>query len=434
MAQTELFKKGIAELQAHNYANARKLFDENEKKQGTVAATQAALKAAQAALMKGDLEVATEKFNAVLEANPSIVECHVGLGRIAMYAGRFDDARTFGTAAIKLAPQHALGWTLLGLVHEAKGDPKSALTHLEKGAQLGDSEYLSQYNMGRFLTSENKAGQGVPYLLRAVAIDPKNSDGLIALGLAQLQLKQVPKAIESLQKATKSAPKNLDAWATLADVQFGQRDFKGALATLDAGLKAVGDQPVLLEKAVATSMMLNDPKLGIGYAERSLKVVPSYKQGWLNLAQLAMLAGDGDKSIAAARQLLTLDPTHWEAWFHLGNVYDALPDEAKAIEAYQKALKSQPNNWRVLMNLAGTLLQSSDKAKWKEAKDLLNKANGVTPAGEFRVKYNLALAHVRLNEDSKALALAKEIQQQAAPNDEMVAEAAKLEKNLLQKN
>lgn len=434
MAHTELFKKAIAELQAHRYAEAKKLFDENEQKQGTAAATKAALKEAEAALAKGDLEVATQKYNAVLEANPGIVECHVGLGRIAMFTGRFDDARTFGTAAMKLAPQHPQGWTLLGLVFEGKGDLKNALLHLEKGAQLGDSDYLAQYNMGRFLTADNKAGQGVPYLLRATAIDPKNSDGLIALGVAQVQLKQLPKAIDSLQKATRVAPKNLDAWATLADVQFTTRDFKAALATLDAGLAAIGEQPVLLEKAVATAMMLNDPKLGIGYAERSLKVVPSYKQGWLHLAQLAMLAGDGDKSIAAARQLLTLDPGNWEAWFHLGNVYDAVPDEAKAVEAYQKALKAQPNNWRVLMNLAGTLLQTDDKAKWREARDLLEKAIGHTPAGEYRVKYNLALAHVRMGEDGKALALAKEIQQKAAPNDEMQAEAKKLESNLLEKN
>ncbi len=86
------------------------------------------------------------------------------------------------------------------------------------------------------------------------------------------------------------------------------------------------------------------------------------------------------------------------------------------------------------MNLAGTMLQSNDKKKWPEARELLEKSDKVAPSGEFRPRYNLALAYVRLGEDAKALALAKEIQAKAAPNDEMQAEAKKLESNLLEKN
>lgn len=434
MSQTELFTKGLAELKAGRYAEARKLFNDNEAKLGTTSATLQMLKAAEANVALGKVDVAAKEFEQVIERNPAIAEGYLGLARIAIFTGQLDDARTHATAAVKMAPQNPMSWTLLGLVHEAKGDIAGAMPNIEKGAQLGSNVFLSQYNMGRILTSEKKAGQGVPYLIRATDIDPKNADGWIALGIAQHQLKQFDKAIASLERATKAAPKNPDPWATLADLQFQQKNFKGARATLDAGLKNVGDHPALLEKAVACCMMMNDSPGAVGYLERELIVVPNYEQGWLNLAHLSLLTGNLDRSEAAAKHLLTLDPKNWEAWFHLGNLYDAVPDEAKAVDAYSKALAIVPDNWKVLMNLATTYLQGEGKPKWEEAKKLLEKALTVAPPTEYRVKYNLALAHVRLGDRAAALTIAREIQQKAPPNDPMFGEAKKLESNLLEKN
>lgn len=434
MAQTELFTKGLAELKAGRFAEARKLFNDNEARLGTTAATLQLLKAAEANAALGKVDVAAKEFQEVIERNPAIAEGYLGLARIAIFLGQLDDAKTHAIAAVKMAPQNAMSWTLLGLVHEAKGDIAGAMPNLEKGAQLGQSVYLAQYNMGRILTSEKKANQGIVYLLRATELDPKNADGWIALGLAQHQLKQVDKAIASLDRATKAAPKNPDPWATMADLQFQQKQFTAARGTLDAGLKNVGDHPALLEKAIACCMMINDAPGAVGYLERELLVVPNYEQGWLNLAHLSLLTGNLDRSEAAAKHLLTLDPKNWEAWFHLGNLYDAVPDEAKAVDAYKKALAIVPDNWKVLMNLATTYLQGEGKAKWEEAKKLLEKALTVAPPGDFRVKYNLALAHVRLGDRAAALALAREIQQKAPPNEPMFAEARKLESNLLEKS
>ncbi len=431
--QTGLFKQGMAALKAQKFAEAKKLFDEHEKKQGTAQETLTLVKEAEAATVAGRFPEATSKFQQVLDRNPAIVESHLGMARIAIYRRQVEEARVFANAAVRLAPQNPLSWTFLGLVHEASGDLPGALPHLEKGAQLGRDNYLAQYNMGRLLLAQKKAGHGIPYLLRAVQLAPRNPDPLIAVGFAQVEIKQLELALDSLTRATRVAPGSLDAWASLADVQFSQQRYKDALATLNAGLKAAGEHPALLEKAIACCMMLHDPVTAVTYSERSLKKAPSYKQGWLNLARLALMAGDGDKSISAARQLLTLDPQNWEAWFHLGDVYDSIRDEAQAIDAYQKALKGAPDNWKVLMNYATCLLQSADAPKWDEARRLLDKAAAVVPGGEFRVAYNLALAHVRLGDHFEALRLAKDIQARAAPNDPIRAEANKLERNLNEK-
>jgi Tfp pilus assembly protein PilF len=177
---------------------------------------------------------------------------------------------------------------------------------------------------------------------------------------------------------------------------------------------------------------LEDFKGAVDYLERFLAVVPEYEEGWMRLAQFSLLAGDGTKSEAAAKKLIELDPENYEPWFHLANMYDAIPDDAKAEEAYRRAAKLAPGQWKVLMNFGSALVQTTDGKKHAEAKAVLEEAVRVAPAGEWRPLYNLALAQVRLGEKSVALELARKIQREARSDDPMVAEARRLESNLLE--
>lgn len=434
MATTKLFEQGLAELKAGRYAEAKKRFTENEEKVGTTAQTKELLRQAEQNLQTGNLDAAGPQFEAVLEKNPTLAEAYVGLARIAIFTHQLAEARTHAMAAVKVAPQLGLSWTMLGLVHEATGDVKEALNHLEKGAQLGAHHFLCQFNYGRLLASENRAGEGIPFLLTAVELDPKNADGFMILGMAQKKLKQWEKALKALEKSKDLAPKNPDGWATLADVLFEAKEFQAARTTLDHGLLAVGDHPALLEKAIACAMMLDDAEGACAYLERELRIVPQHEQGWLNLAHLSLLTGNLDRSESAAQELIKRNPKSWAAWFHLGNLYDAVPDEAKAEDAYRKALAIKGDEWKVLMNFATLLVQTDVRAKHEEAKALLLKARSLAPAGEWRVHYNLALAHVRLNEKQEALVLCREIQVKAPGSEPMVGEAKKLESNLLEQN
>ena len=56
----------------------------------------------------------------------------------------------------------------------------------------------------------------------------------------------------------------------------------------------------------------------------------------------------------------------------------------------------------------------------------------VAPKGDWRVHYNLALAYTKLGKRDRALEMARKIQREAPAGDAMVAEAKKLESNLLE--
>lgn len=432
MATTELFQRGLDQLKAGNYEEAKKLFKENEDKAGTTAATLGLVQNADAKLAAGDVPAASKLYEQALDRNPSLPEVYLGLTRIALFTGQLDEAKVHATAATRLAPKQGLSWTLLGLVHESREDLAGALEHLRKGAQLSPNVFLCQFNFGRVLAQAGKFPEAIQALTTATTLEPKNPDGFYTLGIAHKEAGQFEKALKAFERAKDLNPKNVDAWATLADVLFSVKEFKAAKDILDLGLKAVGDHPALLEKVTACCMMLGDAEAAAAYVERELKVVPQHEQAWLNLAALQLLTKEFDKSEATAKKLLERNPKNWEAWFHLGNLYEAVPAEKEAEDAYRKALALSKDNWKVLMNLAALLVQTTAKDKHAEAVKLLEQAMKLAPQGEWRVHYNLALAFTRQGKKDDALALARKIQKEAPAGDAMVAEAKKLESNLLE--
>lgn len=432
MAQSELYRRGLEQLKAGHYDEAKQLFRENEEQAGTASETQALLRQAESHLAAGDVTTAAPLYEQLLERNPSLPEIYFGFVRLALFTGDLDSARTHAKAAVRLAPSLGMTWALQGLVHEAEGDLEGARQHLGKAVELAPSSFLCQFNHGRVLAVLGRPAEGIAPLMQATRLEPRNASAYYTLGMAYKQAHQDASALRAFEQARDLAPTNVDYWATLGDVLFSMKQYQAARDTLDQALARCGEQPALLEKALAATMMLSDTAGAIAYIERELKVVPQHEQGWVNLANLLLLQGDFDKSEKAARELLKRNPRNWEAWYHLGNLFEAVPLEKESEEAYRKAVELAPGNWKPLTNLAGLLIQMKSKEKNAEAVPLLEKALTLAPKDEWRVPYNLALAHTRLGQRDRALELARRIQREAPASDAMVQEAKKLESNLLE--
>ncbi|HEX8703183.1 MAG TPA: tetratricopeptide repeat protein [Myxococcaceae bacterium] len=432
MTQTELSQRGFEQLKAGNYEEARRLFQQNEEKAGSSAETKSLLKQAAEALAKNEPDVAAELYEKVLERNPTLVEAYLGLSRISLATGELEAAQVHAIAATSVAPEVGLGWTLLGLVDESNEDLDAALEKVSKGVKLSPSEYLCQFNYGRVLAVAEQPEEGVPALQKATELQPSNPDAFYMLGMVAAEAGQDDLAIKSFRKVTQLAPDNVDGWATLGDVLFGKRLFDEARQVLDQGLEACGDNPALLEKAIATAITMGDVQGAIDYVQRELEVVPDHEQGWFNLAQFYLLTEDYEKSEQTAQQLLKVNPKSWEAWFHLGNLYEAMPLEQKSEEAYRKAIELGPDEWKPLANLGALLVQMQDRSKNSEAVPLLEQAQMIAPKDEYLVPYNLALAHTRLGKKDRALELTRKLLREVPEDDELFPEVKKLESNLLE--
>lgn len=432
MTQSELSQRGFEQLKAGNYAEARRLFQQNEEKTGTSAETKSLLKQAAAALSQNELDTAADLFEKVLERNPTLVEAYLGLARIGLATGELEAAQVHATAATSVAPEVGLGWTLLGLVDESNEHLDAAVENVTKGVELSPSEYLCLFNYGRVLAVAGNPEAGLEPLQKAAQLQPSNPDAFYMLGMVAVEAGQDELGLGAFRKVTQLAPANVDGWATLGDILFGKRRFDEARKVFDQGLQACGEHPALLEKAIATAITTNDVAGAIAYLKRELEVVPDHQQGWFNLAQFYLLAQDYEQSEQAALKLLKVNPKSWEAWFHLGNLYEAMPLEKKSEEAYRKAIELGPDEWKPLANLGALLVEMKDRAKNAEAVPLLEQAQMIAPKDEYLVPYNLALAHTRLGKKDRALELTRKILREIPQDDELYPEVKKLESNLVE--
>lgn len=432
MAQSELFQRGLEQLLAGNVEEASRSFALNEEAAGDVPRAAELLKQAEALLAKGELIQGAKLFEQVLERNPSMVGAYIGLARIALFSGELEAARVHASAAVRFAPRLGLAWTLLALVDEASGEPAAALPNLRKGVDLSPGHALCQLNLGRALLATGGPTEAVNHLVRAAQIEPLNADAHLLLAAALRESGEHRRAIQALESARNVAPARADIHAALADALFDLKEFRAARSALDQALARCGEEPALLEKALACAMALEDWAGAALYVQRELAVVPEHEQAWINLASLQLLSGKADKSEQTAKELLARKPDSWKAWYHLGNLYEAVPLEGPAEDAYRRAVALAPGEWKPLMNLAALLIQLSARDKNEQALELLQQAGHLAPPDEWRVTYNLALARYKLGERGAALAHAREVLTRWPDDSEARRQASVLEANLLE--
>jgi tetratricopeptide (TPR) repeat protein len=431
-ASTELFRLGVRQLRAGQLDEAKRSFKENEARAGAAAQTNGLLQQAEQALAQGQQGRAIGLYLSVLERNPSVVEAYLGLGRLAVAAGELEQAQGYATGATRLAPQRGLGWTLLGLVEEAKGNPQAALPLYAKGVALSPNVFRCQLDLGRALLSHGPAQAALGPLTAATELKAGDADAFGLLGSALLEAGQPLPALRALERAKELDPTSARRWAALADALTRAGEPAAAADLMDHALARLGELPLLLEKGAAAALMTNQGPRAIRYLEREQAVAPDHLPGWLTLANLYLVAGALDLAERATRKVLACAPWHAEAWLLLGNLCDATKREDEAIEAFTMAITIAEDDFRPLVNLAMVYLESAAAQRYPQAVELLERATQLVPEGEWRAHYDLALAYVRLGRVEEALELARRIRKEAAPDDPTAEEARRLELNLLE--
>lgn len=390
------------------------------------------LSQAESQMHAGEIDAAAKLFLQAIKADKNAVQAYVGLARASLFLGMTDEAEAYARAGAKVAPESGEVQTALGLVHEAKGEIEQAIPAYRRGAELAPDTFFVRFNCGRALAAAGRHSEGIPHLDRATELDPASYDAHYALGIAYKEAGLIGEAIEAFSAAMDVSPDNLDIYATLADVLIEERDLEMADKILREGLRRSDNHPALLERAASLAMATGNLQMAVDCLELQVKKLPDYSRAWLNLAHVYLLVKQLERSEEAGKRAQELDPKSWEPPYHLGNLYEALRLHDQAEKAYRRAVALAPNEYRPLGNLAGLLIQLDDAERNAEAAPLLERAIQLAPDGEWRLHYNLALAHVKLGETSKALDLLDLILQTAPPENEAVELARVLQSNLFE--
>jgi tetratricopeptide (TPR) repeat protein len=164
-----------------------------------------------AAMQAGNHDLAISKFNEIVAKVPTCSDCFYNLGMAHTRKQAYDLAEENFKKAIAIKPDHADAYSGLANVYNAQKKFDLAVEASTKAAQLagagaGGGSAEAMYNQGVTLWNAQKYAEAKVQFEAAVKADPKMGPAWYQLGMANLNLGQLPAAKEAFQGYLTNAP------------------------------------------------------------------------------------------------------------------------------------------------------------------------------------------------------------------------------------
>jgi tetratricopeptide (TPR) repeat protein len=151
------------------------------------------------------------------------------LGRAKYNENRFTEAIDAFNSCLKLEPRNVKAEDNIGLSAQGLNHPEEAAKAFQLAIswQEGTSALNAQpfLNLGSLLTDQGKVEAGLPYLLKATEMAPRNAKCHEALGRAYAKLKQLSNAQAEFEQAVQLAPNSSSVRFELA-MTYRERGLK----------------------------------------------------------------------------------------------------------------------------------------------------------------------------------------------------------------
>jgi tetratricopeptide (TPR) repeat protein len=208
---------------------------------------------------------------------------------------------------------------------------------------------------GLLLLQQGATDDAARRFLDVVASQPRNSEALYYLGLAQLRQRRFAQAVDSFGKSIKIAPKHAAVHSLLgvALKELGQHE-----KALKSFHRAIAEQPDFVDAYIQLASLAVDlgrPSDAVRAYDRLLRIKPDFADGWCNRGVLLQSLGQYTQALASSERAIALKPGFAEAWANRGNALAALNRHAEATESFDRAIAAKPDFAEALVNRGNSL-------------------------------------------------------------------------------
>ncbi|MEP7117468.1 MAG: tetratricopeptide repeat protein, partial [Acidobacteriota bacterium] len=226
----------------------------------------------------GRLDEAVAEWRKALVIRPNNWQALSDMGLALFQAGRYDDAKQVYLQLTELQPDNAIGYQMLGAVHQVQGDAEKALTYYEKAIAIAPlPQALS--NIGFLSYARGDYAKAVDAFLRAIEQRPNAAATHRNLGDALLRLGRTSEAREAYRRAVALAEE--------------------ARAVNPTDAQNLSSLAVYLQKA-------GEGAAARPYLDDALHRAPTNPAVWRRAAEVHALAGRADLALEALARALEL--------------------------------------------------------------------------------------------------------------------------------
>ena len=293
-------------------------------------------------------EDAGRQFEKALELDADNLHARMGLARLDMDAGHWQEAIVWLKEVTRLRPDFGAAWALLETTYTAVGKVKEA-----EEARFRNTQAVSFYDIIdpwkhglwdycydpyrlRVAAStprlDASTDESVSLLTKAISLSPEDADIRRQLGLLLTRVGRFEAAEKQMKDAINQDPENPDGWAYLVNLynKWGKSDM-AEKTTIDGLLKC------------PTSPALN-----------------------LEWGRQLSRKGQYREALQAFRTMNRLRPEEASGYIEIALIHFRLNQLEAGLEQLEKALQVEPGNAVAMTSLAVHAIQSGDESKARE--------------------------------------------------------------------
>ncbi|MEP6741852.1 MAG: tetratricopeptide repeat protein [bacterium] len=291
-----------------------------------------------------DAPRATSQLLLVQDARPSDARVPYIRGLLATDRNDLNAAINEFREALKRDRTLVGAWQDLGLAYVKLNNwPEAAAAFAELTEQRADSvEAAYLHALALYNAQQNEAAE--KEARRALRLNPGAGDAYALLGIILASRGNAnTEASEALSQAVALDPANFDAVFNLGRVQYGQKDYSGAVKSFRV---AVELRPKFAEARFFLGTSLeeaDDSAAALVEYQKLVKLDPESVYGQLGSGALLLKQDRKAEAISALQQAIAIEPRNFEARWSLGRALMLSERYAEAIDVFQFAVVLQPN-------------------------------------------------------------------------------------------
>lgn len=353
-------------------------------------------------LGKQDRSQARASFGEALKLDPTFFPAAANLAKLDLQEKRLDLAQQRFNALLKAKPNHLDAMLAQADIALIRKDEKSYQDWLKRAASAHPSALQPKLLLTRYLIGKGQPDQALAFARDAVNLQPKNPIALNSLGMAQFASKDLDNARGTYQKLADMYSDQAEPRLQLAQIQIASKQFDQARQTLQQAIRIKPDfvpaQLVLGSLDIQTARYDDALKLAKQLQQKSSTSVP----GMMLEGQVAM----------ARKQYATAIPVFEKAYQQTASATTLVP----LFDAYERSgrardgnsllsawLERQPQDAGIRSMLAESLMRLGD---YKAASEHYLYLNQQAP-GNLVVLNNLAFTLSEIK-DRRAIAFAEQ--------------------------